>query len=329
MQKKILAVLALSLISSNAFASRAKNLVTGTGDGGFILSTNGNSGSFYSDDEYNMFWNPAFINGMKSMAIVEKFNGNNDASAGFTTNFGSINAAVFFNRDAASHGSKPIDLVIGGDMGVKWGLGVTQTTSEVESSTNLKAGVVMGSFEPFVGYLLSSSNGGTGVAEQTASAMSAGLRYHMGDWAPYAVWGTNSVEQNSTKTIDQSKWGVGLGRTAKMGDVKMNYSVAYFSTTDDAAGANDTSSLPINLNMEADATSWLTVRAGLGYTLMESGVDAGDLATTTARFGGTFHLGKADLDMVVGGGSAAGNVDSVAFDAANGFFSAASLTYRM
>jgi hypothetical protein len=187
----------------------------------------------------------------------------------------------------------------------------------------------MGSFEPFVGYLLSSSNGGTGVAEQTASAMSAGLRYHMGDWAPYAVWGTNSVEQNSTKTIDQSKWGVGLGRTAKMGDVKMNYSVAYFSTTDDAAGANDTSSLPINLNMEADATSWLTVRAGLGYTLMERGFDAGDLATTTARFGGTFHLGKADLDMVVGGGSAAGSIDSSAFDAANGFFSQASLTFRM
>lgn len=329
MQKKILAVLALSLISSNAFASRAKNLVTGTGDGGNFLGTNGNNGSFYSNDEYNMFWNPAFVAGMSGMAIVEKTNGVSDASAGFVSNIGSISTAVFFNRDGVTHGSKPLDIVVGGGSNMKWGVGVTQTTSETESSTNLKAGVILGNFEPFVGYLLSSSNGGTGTAEQTSSAMNAGLRYHMGDWTPYAVWGTNSTEQNSTKSVDQSKWGVGLGRNAKMGDVKFNYSVAYFTSSDDAVGGNDTSSLPINLNMETDATSWLTVRAGLGYTLMERGFDAGDLAATTVRFGGSFHLGKADLDMVVGGGSAAGSIDSTAFDSANGFFSQASLTFRM
>jgi len=176
MQKKILAVLALSLISSNAFASRAKNLVTGTGDGGNFLGTNGNSGSFYSNDEYNMFWNPAFVAGMGGMAIIEKANGINDASAGFVSSIGSISTAVFFNRDGVTHGSKPLDIVVGGGSNMKWGVGVTQTTSEVESSTNLKAGLVMGSFEPFVGYLLSSSNGGTGAAEQKASAMNAGLR---------------------------------------------------------------------------------------------------------------------------------------------------------
>jgi len=326
MQKKILAVLALSLISSNAFASRAKNLVTGTGDGGSFLGTTGNNGSFYSNDEYNIFWNPAFINGMKSMAIVEKFNGDSDASAGFTTNFGSINAAVFFNRGgAATRGSKPIDLVIGGDMGVKWGLGVTQSMSQGASSTKLNAGIIAGNFEPFVGYTLSSSNGLAGTSETTDAAMSAGVRYHMGDWAPYAVWGSNSTETNSVKSVDGSKWGVGLGRNAKMGDVTMNYSLAYFTGSNSLTDVSSMS-LPINMNFEAEATSWLTARAGLGYTVMERNTTA---STTTARFGGTFHLGKADLDMVVGGGSAAGNVDSVAFDAANGFFSAASLTYRM
>ena len=37
MTKQIVAVLALSLISSSAFASQAKNLVTGGGDHGLIL----------------------------------------------------------------------------------------------------------------------------------------------------------------------------------------------------------------------------------------------------------------------------------------------------
>ena len=326
MQKKILAVLALSLISSNAFASRAKNLVTGTGDGGNFLSTNGNSGSFYSNDEYNVFWNPAFVAGMGGMAVLEKFNGGSDASGGFTTNFGSINALVFFNRgDAAARGSKPIDLVIGGGSGMKWGLGVTQTMSQGASSTKLNAGIVAGNFEPFVGYTLSASNGLAGTSETTDAAMSAGLRYHMGDWAPYAVWGSNSTETNSVKSVEGSKWGVGLGRNAKMGDVKMNYTVAYFTSSNSLTDVTSMS-LPINMNFETEATSWLTARAGIGYTVMERNTTA---SNTTARFGGTFHLGKADLDMVVGGGSAAGNVDSQAFDAANGFFSAASLTYRM
>jgi hypothetical protein len=151
--------------------------------------------------------------------------------------------------------------------------------------------------------------------------MTAGLRYHLGDWAPYAAFSSGKTTTGTTESGKFTKWGAGLGRNSKMGDVKFSYSVAYFNETE-AKSAN----VPFNMNLEGDATSWLTVRAGLGYTAFERPLSTG---ATTARFGGTFHLGKADLDMVVGGGSAAGSIDSSAFDAANGFFSQASLTFRM
>jgi len=49
-------------------------MVTGTGDGGLVLGANGSSGSFHADDDYNLFYNPAFVNDQADWAIIEKSN---------------------------------------------------------------------------------------------------------------------------------------------------------------------------------------------------------------------------------------------------------------
>src|SRR3954453_12136441 len=72
MSKRILA-LALAfgiLATSNAFASRSRTSVLGTGDGGLFL----NGGTFFYDDARNIFYNPAYVNDFKNWGIIEKSN---------------------------------------------------------------------------------------------------------------------------------------------------------------------------------------------------------------------------------------------------------------
>jgi hypothetical protein len=306
MTKKIVAVLALSLVASNAFASQAKNIVTGGGDAGNILCGNGMCGSFYTNDEYNMFWNPAFINGQKNWAIIEN-GANSGTSAGFVTNMGAVNVGAFFNRPVLN-GGQALDLVVGGDMGAKWGIGLTQTLSQDNankaSSTIIKAGVVVADFEPFVSYAAKNTANGT----TDSSDFTVGTRYHYGEWTPYAAYRDSDA--------NGSVWGLGLGRNAKMGDVSMDYSLSYWNTD---AGYN----LPLALTFTADAASWLAVRAGFQHALRGAG-------GTTTTLGGTIKLGKADLDMVVGQG---GNGETTisgpsSFGFSDNLFANAGLTYR-
>lgn len=305
MTKKIVAVLALSLVASNAFASQAKNIVSGGGDGGNILGGVGMNGSFYTNDEYNIFWNPAFINGQKNWAIVESGDTSN-FSGGFVTGMGSFNVGAFLNRPVVN-GGQALDLIVGGDMGVKWGVGLTQTLSQnnnnTASSTIVKAGAVVADFEPFVSYAVKNNANG---ATDDASDFTVGTRYHVGEWTPYAAYRDSDA--------NGSTWGLGLGRNAKMGDVSMDYSLSYWNT--DAGWT-----LPLNMVFSAEATSWLVVRGGFQHVVRGA-------AATGVNFGGTFKLGKADLDMVVGrGGAGISATDTNGFGFSN-LFANAGLTYR-
>jgi hypothetical protein len=139
--------------SSDVYASRARVLVEGTGDSGLILGNNGNMGSFYADDAYNMFYNPAYVNDYKNFGIIEKSNfnsaytsagGNNviatsggtTAEGGFVTSIGNYSLGLYMNRtDVLSDAiyqnpfnMRPIDVMIGGDNGLKWGLGLTYSS---------------------------------------------------------------------------------------------------------------------------------------------------------------------------------------------------------
>jgi len=325
MNKKIVAVLALGMVATNAHASRAKNLVSGTGDGGSILGTSGMTGSFYTNDENNVFWNPSFIVGQKNSAFIEKSSpDHSNGSAGFTTEAYGMNLGVYLNQSTGvSRGSKPLNIVLGGDMGVKWGVGLTKTTAQGAGTTRVTAGAQVADFEPFAAYNLSASNGLEGTAEAKDSLMTVGTRYRFGDWTPYAAFSKSKTDTGGTISNDLTKWGLGVGHNVKAGDVRVGYALAFWRQSNATTTAKQWV-VPVNMNVEADAASWFTVRAGLGHTVMERGVAAG---ATTARVGGTFHFGKADLDMVVGGGTSQ-SIDSTYFDTTNGLFSAASLNYR-
>jgi hypothetical protein len=362
MNRRLLAAfLALGVLATSnaAFASRARLLVMGTGDAGAIVAPNGNGGSLYYDDGYNIFYNPAYVNDFKNWGIIEKSNGPNGTTAqgGMVTSIANFNLGLFFNRgdaiDATRTGyadrarMRPIDIMIGSDMGVKWGLGLTwghskqSSTDPVisENDMTLRAGVSVMDFEPFLAFKIASKDG-TAVAANDPSYkdMTIGLRYKWGEWTPYAAWRTSKTTTNSVDSAKQTDIGIGIGRQAAIAEgARMVYSISAWRIL--PAIAKQTI-IPINFAVEGDATSWLTLRGGLSYALVNQVNSASQTAlsaadNTTARVGATFHLGKADVDFAVG---AAGNtastpevgstLDQQVAGIGPGLFSALSVAYR-
>src|SRR5262245_50797905 len=105
------ALLLALLASTECFASRANVLMYGTGDAGGIVAPNGQGGTLYRDDAYNIFYNPSFVNDFYNWAIIEKSNRADAVDVGSTAMGGGVAAwrnlryGVFFNRVGAISGS--------------------------------------------------------------------------------------------------------------------------------------------------------------------------------------------------------------------------------
>jgi len=244
MNKKILALLLAVgfMAGTQAFASRARLLVLGTGDAGQLLDGYGNGGSLLVDDAYNMFYNPAYVNDYKDWAIIEKTGGTmmkengtagstTRAQGGFVTSVANLNMGLYLNRVTPLDSWKqtnavnmhPVDFTIGGDMGVKWGLGLSYAsyknlssseTSQVDqSATNLdvRFGISHEGFEPFVSYKVVGKEKLDAVERKHKDLM-IGTRYHYGEWTPYLAVRKTQLENVTTRMT----WGFGTARKMKV-----------------------------------------------------------------------------------------------------------------
>lgn len=147
-------VMAAVVSAGDAFASRARQTVMGTNDPNGAISSVGH-GSLLVDDNYNIFYNPAYLADYRNWVAIEKDNGSGSAAeAGFAYGFGNMTVGVFMNRsDAVANTTitqsaygvtanpatvtantiayadttpRPIDVMWAYDMsGMKFGLGMT------------------------------------------------------------------------------------------------------------------------------------------------------------------------------------------------------------
>ena len=366
MNKRILAaLLALGVLAtSNAFASRARDLVMGSGDAGNAIQ----NGSLYYDTAYNIFYNPSYVNDFKNWATIEKSNSpGTTAEGGFVIGAMNLNLGVYLNRtsgitgvtnEALTHTGvanyRPIDLIAGGEMGnMKWGFGLTYGSVDAPGATppangrdlTLRAGLQVMELDPYISYkVLGGDNAGGGAAATTSfKDINVGTRYHYGEWVPYADYHHMSDNTDgSSANPSENAWGFGLGRNVKVADgVSMNYAISYWrdslNNNTGAAGNYVENTIPINLSLEGDATGWLTLRAGLQYRLYDKKTGTGTVAdATNGRIGATVHVKKVDFDWAVGtdnGGAEAAaetatQTDKQAFSIGGGFFTAAALNYH-
>lgn len=344
-----LAIAIVALTGTDAFASRARVSVFGTGDGGIGLI---NDGSLYADDAHNMFYNPSYIVGGKDWVIIEKGNGAtaSRAQGGFMTSMAGFHMGAYLNRPmnfftagtntiGNSVDFRPIELFVGSDMGVKWGLtfgmgNFKQSKDVSDSAMNLGVGAQISGFEPWVQFLLSAKNKEAAPAKDiTFSDMTFGVKYKMGDWTPYvAVRMQGNKQENGTPAeAKQSVFGLGIGRHMKAGDGKVMYNLGYFNKANRNSGVT-TTMIPVSLSGEVDLNSWMAVRAGVQYAVLHQVDGVTQTDSTSARIGATIKSGGAAIDWVMGTGDPAHTTElaretGAALGIGAGMFSTVSLTY--
>jgi len=99
------AILATLLVGSNSFASIARQAVLGgqptfISAGGSGVATDAVNGSLWYDGDYNVFYNPSYINDNKNYVTVEK----GGEGGFFKSEFENFAYGVYFNRGQAGDG---------------------------------------------------------------------------------------------------------------------------------------------------------------------------------------------------------------------------------
>ena len=180
--KKTLVIAGLAVLSTSAFASKARMEALGQGDS-----------SFYLADSRSVFVNPASLNDTKNYLVTEWGTGTNvdavnapRAEGGFFRENGSFNYGLYLGNDGAGRSvtststtsaflahQNAMDLFFSGDMGMKWGAKLHYANSKDETTTafqrknsalGLGLGVSHGDMEGYLNLDLSDKSTGAKVA---------------------------------------------------------------------------------------------------------------------------------------------------------------------
>lgn len=273
---------------------------------------------------------------------------------------------------------RPIDLFIAGDTGIKWGLHVawaynrdqsvaTATRQDAELTNrywHFDLGAQVMGLEPFVGATMFSKyqdNSTPTTTTQDLHEFNVGTRYKYEGWSPYVVFKKHRELGNNTNVVARrgqqaqarmNTLGVGVGHDTKVADgVHVFKHIAYFrnSVEDDTSATEQNRDyyeqvVPINVALEADATSWLTLRGGVTYNLINVRKHARLTAAPTPgatdrevsqagnlafRIGPTFKFGKLHVDAAFGNDTGANSgVDNTSMGFDSNTFAFVSASYH-
>lgn len=331
MKKNVLVIAGLAVLSTNAFASKARMEALGQGNA-----------SFYIQDSRSIFINPAMVNETKNYIVTEWGAQRQDdadatprAEGGFFREMGTFSYGLYLgnNDSTQNHGagylaqSNAMDLFVGGDMGMKWGAKVHYAGSKDDGAAaanvrkhdalGIGLGVVHGDIEGYANIGLSDkSTGDNAVAaneSKISSDMTLGGSYKFSGWTLFADYSTSKREETGGVANKNTSIQVGAGRVHEMAaGSRLFTDVTFFSGTAEAATKVKTTALPVNFGMEVDATSWLTLRGSVGQNVILGTVDTAgrkaDVPNSTAvNAGATLNFGKLKVDGVVGNTDSATN----------------------
>jgi hypothetical protein len=248
MKKQLALALGLSVLATPAaFASKARLLALGE-------STNG---SFFINDNRNIFLNAAEVNNNKDLVTFEFGAGSTtdtdtapNAEGGVLKAHGNLvyglhlGRVTSFNQTAAAVGSiyqpsNAIDLFVGGDAGVKWGANLTYASSMDEKngsgvntsdseakSLDLNFGVQAGDISAYVkaGVMGSSENKdvlGTVAAVDLdrKSEFEVGASFKVSEYVAFAQANMNKYEEKeANEDIKNASYLLGAARTERLND---------------------------------------------------------------------------------------------------------------
>lgn len=264
-----------------------------------------------------------------------------------------------------------IDLFVGGDAGLKWGanLGYSKSSNELRTagaaaeSMRSRLGVIMGDTQAYANVNLINWAKGTNAA---ASKFEGDLGYQVGVihamngntlFADYRSFDAEANIAGTKSDLTVKRLEVGFGRVERLNDrtnlfAKASYVMAdtenetntnLFGTNNCATGnagvfceEYKTSQVPVVIGLEADATSWLTLRASVGQTIWGSEEDKTNERSiqnsTEINAGATLKFGELVVDGVIGndtdGDTTAADETASGTIRTDSLMSRVSMTYR-
>jgi hypothetical protein len=339
----VLVIAGLAVLSTNAFASKARVQA---------LGQDGNRGSEYIADSRNVFRNPAALNETKNYLVTEWGSAvNSDGNAapraegGFFREMGAFNYGLYLGNDGTNNATRTntattfmpqdnaLDLFLAGDMGVKWGARLHYAGAKDEATTTnvtkkntaygIGLGVVAGAIEGYANVDISDKSEGAALASdewKLKPSYLVGGSFTWTDYTFFASYENTKAEQklaNVNTTFKGSEIVVGVGRTMEINPTARIFGDAKVSIASDtnvtATGKTKNNTLPLTIGMEADATSWLTLRGAvsqnvfLNQTKTAAGKKVTNANTTTVNAGATLNFGKLKVDGLIGTSDAARN----------------------
>jgi len=312
MKRNVLVIAGLAVLSTSAFASKARMEALGQGDS-----------SLYLSDSRSIFVNPASLNDTKNYLVTEWGTGLQADSAtapraegGFFREMGSFAYGLYLGNNGAARTASTtflnhqnaLDLVLAGDMGMKWGARVHYANSQDESGAFTKKnsalalglGVAQGDMEGYANITLSDKSEGAAAAADVwkrkpgfqvgGSYKWSGMTFFAdyantneeltgsGTWTVQTI-GTASAVALGTGTNTHKTSVITVGgakvhevnpgaRVITEAKILMGTDEIAGSTTAASNGKIKSTSLPVTFAMEADATSWLVVRGSVAQNVI-------------------------------------------------------------
>jgi hypothetical protein len=346
MRKQTLVIAGLALLSTSAFASKARLDALNGYDG---------AGKYYISDDANVFRNAATINTHKNYVTTEWGTGASTetqaaprAEGGFFKDGGALAYGLYLGNNGQGDDTRnanfqkqdnALDLFLGGDAGLQWGAKVHYANAKVDPGTagsvvkkntafGLGLGVVAGAAEGYANVDLSDKSSGALLATdqwKQKPTFTVGGSYNMSGYTFFGELASGKVEQNyasAASTIKSTDARVGVGHIMEINptariitDASVVYSLAKTEGSTAALSTKTTDmTLPLTLGFEAEATSWLTLRGSVGQTVLLNNDKVESVTTskktlantTTVNGGATLSFGKLAIDGLVGATSSAG-----------------------
>jgi hypothetical protein len=324
MKKNVLVIAGLAVLSTNAFASKARMQALGQGNV-----------SYYISDSRSVFLNPAAINENKNYIVAEwgTAAAATRSEGGFFREQGSFNYGLYLgnnsNAAGSTHGTNysaqanAADLFIGGDMGMKWGAkfhmasqkdesALTGTVARKNDAMGIGLGVVHGDIEGYANIDLNDKSVGqttSAAADESkfSGSMQVGGSYKLTGWTLFGDYASSKLEETGQAqgAVTRSTLVVGAGRVHELTNGARLVTDASYSllTVKDNAGSVKTTRLPVTLGVEADATSWLVLRGSVAQSLTGGRKAADGKVTSTdtnvVAAGASLNFGKLKLDGTV------------------------------
>ncbi|WP_290735110.1 hypothetical protein [Halobacteriovorax sp. JY17] len=343
MKKQILIATGLAVLSTSAFASKARLEALGQND---------DRGSFYVEDARNVFRNAAKVNTHKNYITTEWGTASNTtddsttaphAEGGFFREMGSFNYGVYMGSQIDSQNSSrtayqahdnALDLFFGGDMGVQWGARVHYANGNTENAGTFKKehsnfglglGMMMGDIEGYANIILSDeSKGGAAAADKfEANGLNLGASYNLNGTKIFVDYDTDGYDDTVSGAKTEQTYTaitVGVGRIHEVSSTaRLNMDVKFVSEKDETKTTTTTetkeTTLPLTLGFEADATSWLTLRGSVSQNVIINNREVKTTTTnkntkantTNVSAGATLNFGKLKVDGSIGTTSHARN----------------------